>query len=82
MKHLGHGCDRIALDEWDSFVSVFAGVATLCGKQRTQGIEGSNCRPRHEVRRAFRRGRNFPKKLLSRLKVFSPAFHCLNHGRV
>jgi len=42
--------------------------------------ERCDCRLRHRIRRALRRGRNFSKKLLSHLKAFSPAFHCLNHG--
>jgi len=42
--------------------------------------ERCDCRLRHRIRRALRWGRNFSKKLLNRLKAFSPAFHCLNHG--
>ena len=32
---------RIVHDEWDSFVSAFAGVATSCDKRYTQGSEGA-----------------------------------------
>ena len=46
LEEHGVSCDRIAHDEWDSFISAFAGVATSCGKRYTQGIEGSNCRLR------------------------------------
>ena len=33
----GVSYDRIAHDDWDSFISAFAGVATSCGKRHTQG---------------------------------------------
>jgi len=82
LEEHGVSYDRIARDDWDSFISAFAGVATSCGKRYTQGIEGNNCRLRHRVRRAFRRGCNFSKKLLNYLKAFSMAFHYLNHGWV
>ena len=80
LEEHGVSCDRIARDEWDSFISAFAGVATSCAKRYTQGIEGSNCRLRRRIRRAFRRGCNFSKKLVNHLKAFSLAFHYLNYG--
>jgi len=69
--HARQGCG--ARGDWDSFISASAGVATSYGKQYTQGIEGSNCRLRHRIRRAFRRGCNFSKKLVNHLKAFSQA---------
>jgi len=82
LEEYGVSYGRIAHDDWDSFISAFAGVATSCGKRYTQGIEGSNCRLRHRIRRAFRRGCNFSKKLVNHLKAFSLAFQYLNHGYV
>jgi len=72
----------IACDGWESFRSAFGDCALLIGKQHTQGIEGSNCRLRHRIKRAFRRSCNFSKKLLNHLKAFSLVFHFLNYGWV
>ena len=82
LGELGVSYDKIACDEWESFRSAFGDCALLIGKQHTQGIEGSNCRLRHRIRRAFRRGCNFSKKLLNHLKAFSLVFHFLNYGWV
>ena len=43
LEEHGVSYGRIAHDDWDSFVSAFAGVATSCGKRYTQGIEGNIC---------------------------------------
>ena len=80
LEEHGVSYGRIVRDDWDSFVSAFASVATSCGKRYTQGIEGSDCRLRHRIRRAFRRGCNFSKKLVNHLKAFSLAFHYINYG--
>jgi len=80
LEELGVSYDRIACDEWGSFLSAFSGYELLIGKQHTQGIEGSNCRLRHRIRRAFRRSCNFSKKLANHMKAFSLVFHYLNYG--
>jgi len=80
LEELGVSYDRIACDEWGSFLSAFSGCELLIGKRHTQGIEGSNCRLRHRIRRAFRRICNFSKKLANHLKAFSLVFHYLNYG--
>jgi IS1 family transposase len=51
---LGISYDRIATDNWDSFLSVFEEDQHEVGKKYTVGIEGNNCRMRHRVRRIFR----------------------------
>ena len=80
LLELGVSYDRIACNEWESFLSAFGDCHLLIGKQYTQGIEGSNCRLRHRIRRAFRRSCNFSKKLANHLKAFSLVFHYLNYG--
>jgi len=57
LEEHGVSYGRIAHDNWDSFVSAFAGVATSCGKRYTQRIEGNNCHLRHRIRRAHQAGR-------------------------
>ena len=37
LEEYGVSYGRIAHDDWDSFISAFAGVATSCGKRYTQG---------------------------------------------
>ena len=74
--------DRIACDEWDSFLRAFDEDEKLVGKEYTVGIEGNNCRLRHRIRRAFRRTCCFSKELLNHLKAFSMAFFYINYGFV
>jgi len=82
LEELGVSYDRIACDEWESFLSAFGDKVLLRGKKHTQGIEGNNCRMRHRIRRAFRKSCNFSKKLANHLKAFSLAFHYINYGWV
>jgi len=82
LKQLGITYDRIACDEWDSFLTAFNEDEKLVGKKYTVGIEGNNCRLRHRVRRAFRRTCCFSKKLLNHWKAFSMAFFYINYGYV
>jgi IS1 family transposase len=65
IKQMGMSYDRIATDDWDSFLSAFAEDNHDIGKKYTVGIEGNNCRLRHQVRRTFRRTCCFSKKLCS-----------------
>jgi hypothetical protein len=67
-KRMGMSYDRIATDDWDSFLSAFAEDRHEHGKAYTVGIEGNNCRLR--IRRAFRRTCCFSKKLFNHLKAF------------
>jgi IS1 family transposase len=55
IKRLGINYERIAPDEWDSFLAAFTEDNHDTGKKHTVGIEGNNCRLRHRIRRAFRR---------------------------
>jgi IS1 family transposase len=59
LRRLGISYDRVATDNWDSFVSAFAEDNHDTGKQHTTEIEGNNCR----MRRAFRRTCYFSGKL-------------------
>jgi IS1 family transposase len=61
IKQMGISYDRIATDDWDSFLSAFAQDNHDIEKKHTEGIEGNNCRLRHRVRRAFRRTCCFSK---------------------
>jgi IS1 family transposase/transposase-like protein len=65
LELLGVSYDRIACDEWDSFLTAFSEDEKLVGKKYTVGIEGNNCRLRHRVRRAFRKTCCFSKKLFN-----------------
>jgi insertion element IS1 protein InsB len=82
LKQLGVTYDRIACDEWDSFLTAFNEDKKLVGKKYTVGIEGNNCRLRHRIRRAFRKTCCFSKKLSNHLKAFSMAFFYINYGFV
>ena len=82
LKRLGVTYDRIACDEWDSFLTAFNEDEKLVGKKYTVGIEGNNCRLRHRIRRAFRRTCCFSKKLFNHWKAFSMAFFYINYGFV
>jgi IS1 family transposase len=44
VRRLGIRYDRIATDDWDSFVSAFAEDNHDTGNKHTVGIEGNNCR--------------------------------------
>jgi IS1 family transposase/transposase-like protein len=82
LKRLGISYDRIATDNWDSFLSVFREDKHEVGKEYTEGIEGNNCRLRHRIRRVFRRTCCFSKKLRNHWKAFDMAFFYLNYGFV
>jgi IS1 family transposase/transposase-like protein len=80
IKRLGITYDKIATDNWDSFLTAFAEDAHLVGKHYTVGIEGTNCLLRHRMRRAFRRTCCFSKKLFNHWKAFDMVFFYLNYG--
>ena len=82
INRLGITYDRIATDNWDSFLAAFALDLHDVGKQYTVGIEGNNCRLRHRIRRAFRRTCCFSKKILYHWKAFELAFFYINYGYV
>ena len=82
IKEIGISYDRIATDNWDSFLAVFGGGGHLAGKEHTGGIEGNNCRLRHRIRRVFRRTCCFSKTLFNHLKAFDMAFFYINYGFV
>jgi IS1 family transposase/transposase-like protein len=80
LKDLGVTYDRIATDDWDSFIKAFANDAHVVGKEYTVGIEGNNCRLRHRMRRIFRKTCNFSKKLVNHFKAFEMTVHYINFG--
>jgi IS1 family transposase len=82
IKELGISYDLIATDNWGSFLSVFGEGGHLVGKEHTVGIEGNNCRLRHQIRRVFRRACCFSKSLFNHLKAFDMAFFYINYGFV
>jgi IS1 family transposase len=82
MQRLGISYERIATDNWDSFVSVFREEEHEVGKKHPVRIEGNNCRMRHRVRRVFRRTCCFSKKLFNHRKAFEMAFFYINYGFV
>jgi insertion element IS1 protein InsB len=82
LKRLGASYDRIACDEWESFLTAFKEDEKVVGKEHTVGIEGNNCRLRHRIRRAFRKTCCFSKKLFNHWKAFSMAFFYINYGYV
>jgi IS1 family transposase len=82
IKRLGISYEQIAMDNWDSFLSVFAEDQHEVGKKHTVGIEGNNCRMRHRIRRVFRRTCCFSKKLRNHRKAFAMAFFYINYGFV
>ena len=82
LKALGVTYDRIATDDWDSFIKTFAEDAHDTGKQHTVGIEGNNCRLRHRMRRIFRKTCNFSKKFINHFKAFKMTAHYVNFGFV
>jgi IS1 family transposase len=71
LRRLGISYDRVATDDWDSFVSAFTEDNHDTGKKHTAGIEGNNCRMRHWIRRAFRRMCCFSRKLRNHWKALS-----------
>ena len=80
LKHLGVSYDRIATDDWDSFIKTFAEDTHDVGNEYTVGIEGNNCRLRHRMRRIFRKTCYFSKKLLNHFKAFKMTVHYVNFG--
>jgi IS1 family transposase len=80
LNRLGITYDRIAPDDWQSFVSTFTKTEHDIGKRYTVGIEG---RPtRHRNRRVFRKTCCFSKKRLIHRKVFDAIFFYINEGRM
>ena len=80
LKSLGVTYDRIATDDWKSFIKTFSEDAHDVGKEYTVGIEGNNCRLRHRMRRIFRKTCNFSKKLVNHFKAFKMTVHYINFG--
>jgi IS1 family transposase len=78
LRRVGINYDRVATDDWDSFVSAFGEDNHDTGKKHTTGIEGNNCR----IRRAFRRTCCFSGKLRTHWKAFAMAFFYINYGFV
>jgi len=79
---LGVTYDRIATDDWESFIKAFGADAHDVGKQHTVGIEGNNCRLRHRMRRFFRKSCNFSKKLCNHYKAFKMTLNYLNFASI
>jgi len=79
---LGVTYDRIATDEWESFIKTFGADTHDVGKQCTVCIEGNNCRLRHRMRRIFRKSCNFSKKLCNHYKAFKMALNYINFASV
>ena len=82
LKRLGVTYDRIATDDWESFIKTFSADVHDIGKQHTVGIEGNNCRLRHRMRRIFRKSCNFSKKLDNHHKAFDMTAYYINFGYV
>ena len=82
LKRLGVTYDRIATDDWESFVKTFSNDNHDIGKEHTVGIEGNNCRLRHRMRRIFRRSCNFSKNLFNHFKAFRMVVNYVNFGFV
>jgi IS1 family transposase len=82
LQRLGISYDRVATDDWDSFLSAFGEDNQETGKEYTGGIEGNNCRLRHRIRRVFRKTCCFSKKLRNHWKTFNMAFFYINYGFV
>ena len=80
LKRLGVTYDRIATDDWESFVKTFKTDNHNVGKQYTVGIEGNNCRLRHRMRRIFRKSCNFSKQLTNHHKAFDMTAYYINFG--
>ncbi|MDR3342717.1 MAG: IS1 family transposase, partial [Treponema sp.] len=79
-ERLGITYDRIATDNWQSFVSTFTETEHVIGKKYTVGIEG---RPtRHRNRRVFRKTCCFSKKRIIHRKVFDMTFFYINEGHI
>jgi IS1 family transposase len=82
IRGLGISYDKVATDDWDSFLSAFGEDNRDTGKEHTVGIEGNNCRMRHRIRRAFGRRCCFSKNLRNHWKAFDMAFFYINYGFV
>ncbi|STY90634.1 IS1 transposase [Moraxella bovis] len=72
--------NKIACDDWDSFLVAFKHSIKQVGKRFTVGIEGNNTRLRTFARRAFRKTCCFSKNLTNHLKAFDLVLHYINHG--
>jgi IS1 family transposase len=82
MRWLEISYDRLATDDWDSFISAFAEDSHDTGKKHAVGTEGNNCRMRYRIRQAFRRTCCFSKKMYNHLKAFDMVFFYINYGFV
>jgi IS1 family transposase len=80
LSSMGITFDTVFTDNWNSFITVFQLDNHIIGKENTKGIEGNNCRLRHQIRRAFRKTCCFSKKLFNHLKAFDLAFFYINYG--
>jgi IS1 family transposase len=80
IRGLGISNDKVATDDWDSFLSAFGEEKEVVGKEYTVGIEGKDCRMRQGIRRAFGRKCCFSKKLRNHWKAFDMAFFYINYG--
>jgi IS1 family transposase len=78
----GVSYDCICTDNRESFIIAFQSNNHIIGKRYTVGIEGSNCRLRHRIRRAFRKTCCFSKIIRNHLKAFNLAFFYINFGYV
>lgn len=79
---LGISFNKIACDNWESFLVAFKHSIKKVGKRFTVGIEGNNTRLRTFARRAFRKTCCFSKNPTNHLKAFDLVFHYINHGWV
>jgi IS1 family transposase len=82
LQHPGVSYDRIACDEWNSFLVAFGTEVQLRGKCYTGGIEGNNCRFRHRIRRVFRKTCCFSKNLVNHCKAFDSACFYSNYRSI
>jgi IS1 family transposase len=80
LKRLGITYDRIATDDWQSFVSTFTETEHDIGKKYIVGIEGRSTQ--HRNRRVFRKTCCFSKKRLIHRKIFDAIFFYINEGRM
>jgi IS1 family transposase len=82
LRRLGASYGRMAMDDWGGFVSAFGEDNRSVGKERAVGMEGSNCRLRHRMRRVFRKACRFSKKPQNHWNAFNMAFFSINYGFV
>ena len=80
LKQLKVHYGSISMDNWRSFKTAFKTDPKQIGKEHTVGIEGNNCRLRHQLRRAVRKTCCFSKKLDNHFKTFNVVFFYINNG--